>query len=134
MTKLISALALVACIPAAHAATHVHVLNQFRKPSSPAAEPCLADKERARAAAADAYADAELDSDHHKISVTKNDFDAGSVYTSQANDAAVISFAAKVKHPSDSKQQLFLRVEALCSPQSGKYELMSTSWESIPKL
>lgn len=102
-----------------------------RKLSSAVSEPCAADKGRIKDVAATSFGEVEIDMAHHKIVVSKGDLMEDGVFTTMANDAAVVSFSGKVAAPGSPDKMLFLTAKAICSPKTEKYELMLTSWDSV---
>ena len=96
--------------------------------------PCADDVERMKDIAAEQFGKMDLDSDGHKISVSKEAFKSASVFSTQANDAAVLSLSAEAPHPSNPDSKFKLSAQAICSPSTGRFELMSTSYQTVPKL
>lgn len=127
-------LALVACSSPALAAktkgapAHVDVTN-IRRPSGSGAGPCASDIERMKTAAAESLAKVEIDSDKHKLEVTAASFKTADAWTTDANDASVLNLGGKAKQAGNGRE-FFIQAQAVCSPSTGKFELMSTSYQS----
>jgi hypothetical protein len=102
-----------------------------RKLSSQTTDPCADDMERIKGVAAISFSENEIDTNHHKLSVSKNDLGDDGVFTTAANDAAVVNFSGTVDYPGQPGMKFALKASALCSPNTKKYELMQTTWNSV---
>lgn len=127
-------LALVVCSTPALAAknkgtaAHVDVTN-IRRPSGSGAGPCASDIERMKGVAAESLAKVEIDSDKHKLEVTAASFQTADAWTTDANDASVLHLGGKAKQ-AGKRREFFIQAQAVCSPTTGKFELMSTHYSN----
>jgi hypothetical protein len=107
---------------------HVDITN-IRRPSGSGVGPCASDIERMKGVAAESLAKAEIDSDKHKLEVTAASFHTADAWTTDANDASVLNLGGKAKQAGNGRE-FFVRAQAVCSPSTGKFELMSTHYSN----
>jgi hypothetical protein len=87
--------------------------------------PCAKDDiERVKAMAVAAIAASESGLMYN---ITKESFKHIGVFTTSADDAAVLSMSAHATMVPPNGNVYFVSVQAICSPSTGRYELMSIS-------
>ena len=86
--------------------------------------------ERVKSLAAGVLGELEIDMQGHKIVATKEAFGNSSVYTTMADDGAVLFLSGEVMDPAVAGKKLSISAQALCSPSTKKYELMTTGFQS----
>ncbi|MGZ3706918.1 MAG: hypothetical protein ACXVA8_12895 [Bdellovibrionota bacterium] len=103
--------------------------NKRHISSTPEASPCDADFNHVKEQAASELNEQEIDMAGHKLAATKDSFTSAEVWSTAANDAAVLSMSGEAKEVGTGRLYS-LHARAVCSPSSNKFELMETEFHS----